>query len=62
MIKCANCGQLNDVYYLKKIAINKLNKQVKTDLHKLLNNIFKNDNINIYIIYNIMRKKAPNNV
>ena len=41
MIRCANCGQLNDVYYLKKTAVNKLTKQVEADIHKQLNNMFK---------------------
>ena len=41
MIRCANCGQLNDAYYLKKTTVNKLTKQVDADMHKQVNNMFK---------------------
>lgn len=41
IIRCINCGQLNEVYYLKKTAVNKLTKQVKADIDKQLSNMFK---------------------
>lgn len=47
MIKCSNCGRLNDFSSIKKLEINNTVKQIKEDVHNELKKIFKKSGFKI---------------
>lgn len=40
MIKCSNCGRLNDYSSIKKLATDSAVEQIKEDIHKELKKMF----------------------
>lgn len=47
MVKCSNCGRLNDFSSIKKLEINNTVKQIKEDVRNEIKNIFKKSGFKI---------------
>jgi hypothetical protein len=41
VIECANCGKLNDVTSLQKVAIEDATKKISNQMQKYMKNLFK---------------------
>lgn len=41
MVKCSNCGRLNDFSSIKKLEISNTVEQIKQDMHNEIKNMFK---------------------